>query len=74
MSREDFSVWLKQQRLDHGLTLERLAQEISDRGYAVSVNKLWRGEKGQFKGLDYALRVNLETFFEKGRSGVHVAA
>ena len=70
MSRDDFSVWLKQQRLNRGLTLERLAQEISDRGYAVSVNKLWRVEKGQFKRLDYALRVNLETFFGKGQSSI----
>ena len=73
MRTDAFSVWLKQQRLDHGLTLERLAQEISDRGYAVSVNKLWRVEKGQFKRLDYALRVNLETFFGEGQSNADPA-
>ncbi len=74
-----FASWVHDTRNKQGLSLEILARCISDAGYPISQNKLYRLEqhlkedgKRPLKTIDYELKIRLESVlgesFEQGES------
>ena len=47
------------------MTLEQVAQEVRDKGHAISINKLWRIENGRTNKVDYVLKSVLEACFKE---------
>ncbi|MGH1351540.1 MAG: hypothetical protein ACRBBN_12165 [Methyloligellaceae bacterium] len=63
-----FAGWVHDKRTEQGLSLEVLARCISDAGYPISQNKLYRLEqhlkedgKRPLKTIDYELKIRLES-------------
>ncbi len=59
------SNWVKKKRNQNGLSIEALAREITNTGYPISNNKIWRLETGKIKKLDYELLIRLEAVFQQ---------
>jgi hypothetical protein len=67
---KEFAAWVQEGRKKRGWSLEILARYISDAGYPISQNKLYRIEqhlkdehdqKRPLKTIDYELKMRLET-------------
>ncbi len=68
-----FARWVHDKRNEQGLSLEILARCISDAGYPISQNKLYRLEqhlkedgKRPLKTIDYELKIRLESVLGEG--------
>lgn len=62
---DELSNWVKKKRDKHGWSIETLAREITNKGYPISSNKIWRLEVGKIKKIDYEFLIRLEAVFQE---------